>query len=211
VTKREALNAIYERLQHVLAHTDFKLQRKAEGFVRSIPGGWQEVGVPFYIYGDRFEFSIVLSIRLDEIQRITNQFSGSPVECHHMTVTTIIQPEYFLSERVHFIVRSEEDVQKSVAAIAPTIADRIVPFLDDHKDVEALDRAMNQSVPSADTSHHPYRGMSAITVAKLAGNPHFEQLVSKYASEMSRMPATDQEKFNRFADYLRSYSPPPSG
>ena len=205
VNNIQALEMIYGELAKVLALTNFSLNRKKEGFIRQINGGWQEIGVPFY--PDRFEFSLVVTIRLDAVERISHMFSGSPLEYHSDTVSTIIQLEHFTLGPTEFAVTNAQDIQNAIAVLEPVIHDRILPFLEKHQDIVSLDCMLNRCIPSVDTSFHPYRGMSAIIAAKMAGNPEFERLVAQYANEMNAMPTPDREKFNRLAEYLKADLP----
>jgi hypothetical protein len=208
MTKRDARNCIYTELGNVLSRTDFQLKRSEEGFVRRIRGGRQRIGVALYAYNRRFEFSIVISIRLDAVQNISNMFSGAPPEYHSETGTAIVQIEYFADVPTLFHVTNEEEIRNAVAQLAPIVREKIVPFLDEHQDVASLDRALNRGAKSVDTSHHPYRGMYGIVVAKLAGNPDFDAIVERYLAEMSSMPAQDRDKFIRLVEYLKTHVGP---
>jgi hypothetical protein len=204
MTRREVFELIYRALGETLSNTNFRLERSEERYVRNIVGGWQVIGVPFYDYNPRFEFSLVMAIRLDEVQKITCMFSGSPPEYRAETVSAIIQIEYFAEVPNTFIVWSEEDIDKAAAVLSPIVREKIVPFMDTHRDVRALDEALHRGSKQLDSSFHPYRGMSGITIAKLAGNPEFDFLVEKYLAEMACKPEEDREKFVRLVEYLKS-------
>jgi len=207
VTHGEAREQIYRALGQMLSGTDFRLKRSEEGYVRAIRGCRQDIGVPFYDYNPRFEFSLVMGVRLDEVEKITFMFSGAPVQCRSGGVSTIIRLEYFAPEVPdRFTVWSEKDIEQAANVLAPIVRERIVPFLDQHRDVQSLDKALHHGAQQLDTSHHPYRGMSGITIARLAGNPEFDTLVAKYLAEMSSIPPDYRAKFVRLAEYLKTMS-----
>lgn len=203
--RREAQELIYQRLGDLLAGTDFHFKRNAEGYVRSIPRGRQEIGVAFYDYSPRFEFSIVVTVRLDKVEDITWEFGGTAPEDRSETETVIIRIEYFAPELPsRFEVYSEEHIELAARVLNPIVRGKIIPFLDKHQDVQSLDNALHRSTVPLDTSMHPYRGICGITIAKLAENPDFNLLVEKYLAEMHNLPANDRAKFIRLVDYLKS-------
>jgi hypothetical protein len=189
----------------MLAGTDFRLERSDEGYVRTISGGKQEIGVPFYDFSPGFEFSLVMSMRLDEVEDITWTFAGTAPEDRSETVTAIVQIEYFAPEiPTRFKVRSEKDIEGAASILAPIARERVVPFFYGCKDIQSLDKALHHNARQLDTSYHPYRGMSGITVARLARNPEFDTLVSRYLAEMTSLPVDDRQKFISLAEYLKS-------
>ena len=203
--RREARDLIYKAVGDILAGTDFHFKKGAEGYLRAIPRGRQVIGVPFYDYHPRFEFSLVMTIRLDDAEDITWTFCGVAPEDRSHTETVAIRLEYFAPDFAdRFTVFAENDIQNAAAALAPILRERIVPFLDAHQDVRSLDRAWHYSTKQLSASFHPYRGMHSITVAKLAGNPDFDVLVERYLAEMALIPASDRRKFLRLVEYLRS-------
>jgi hypothetical protein len=205
VTKREARELVYRAVGNMLASTDFRLERSNEGYVRTISEGKQKIGVPFYDFSPRFEFSLVMSMRLDEVEDITWRFAGTVPEDRSETVTAIVQIAYFAPEiPKRFGVWSERDIDGAASILAPIVRERVIPFFDGCKDTQSLDRVLHHSARQLDTSYHPYRGMSAITVARLAGNPEFDILVSKYLAEMTSLPAEDRRKFISLAENLKS-------
>jgi hypothetical protein len=213
--KSEVRNLIYEGLKGVLEDHGFRLNRKQEGFVRRIPDGKQCIGVPLVDYNPTYIFSLTLTTRLEAVQTILNLFTGSPPQYHSITVTTITQLDYFTKKKTEYKVETEADISNAIVDLTPLAHGEIIPFLDQHQDAVSWDRAVNSNsndvcgdssmltdrCNSVDNSNHPNRGMAAVVLAHLAGNPNFEDVVRRLRNfyEGSR-DATD--KLTRLVDYL---------
>jgi hypothetical protein len=174
-----------------------------EGYVRTILGGWQEIGVPFYDYHPQFDFSLVVSIRLDLAERLIHPFTGTPSQYQDGTVTSSFRLDYFTTGQTRFTVTCEEEIRSAMTEVAHVIRNEIIPFLNLHQDVASLDMVMNRSEKPLTIPMQPYRGMHGIILAKLAGNPDFEKLVKRYLDEMESIPHQEKEKFIKLTNYLR--------
>src|SRR5437660_279142 len=93
--KREMANLIFQMLSGILSETEFRLKKSESGFVRKIPGGRQTIGLPLWDYHPEFEFSLTICIRLEAVEEIFNQFSGTAPKYHPLSLTTITSLEYF--------------------------------------------------------------------------------------------------------------------
>jgi hypothetical protein len=209
MNKTEVRDLIYRELAPLLP--GFKAKPREESFVRTIPDGKQAVMVAIFDYKPEFRFSLTLAIRLDPVQEIVNQFSGSPPKYHKITTTTLTQLDWFFPGEPRpkqYSVTSEGDIVAAVKQLAPTIEQKILPFLDRYKDVAAIDEMVNRLDPSPDSTHMPVRGMTALTVARLAGNPDFEALAAKYLSDLRSAPPLVQ-KYTALIEHLRQLKDAP--
>jgi hypothetical protein len=215
VARTEVRDLIYKGLAGMLVTQGFRLNRKHGGFVRRIPDGTQCVGVALADYSPAYIFSLSLSTRLESVQSILNLFSGSPPRYHASTVTAITQLDYFSKKpKTEYAVRTAADISSAILDLEPTVRERIIPFLDRHQDVMAWDKAVNSTsndvcgggtlsdrCDSVDNSNHPYRGMTAVVLAHLAGNPDFEEIVRRLR-DFYRGSSEATEKLTRLVDYL---------
>lgn len=161
--------------------------RKREGlFVRQFPGGSQQFGLAIVDYSPEFRVSMVFSVRIDAVQAIKDEVMETPEKYRAMGMTTSTVLEHFFpGEKVkQFSVRSEEEIQSAVDALAPLLRERILPLFDGLRTVEALDQILNsEEGRSFDRTHGSARAMSSLILARLAGNPRFEQLAAKCLAE----------------------------
>jgi hypothetical protein len=215
VTKSEARDLIYQSLTGVLEAHGFRLNRKQEGFVRRIPDGTQYVGVALVDYNPTYIFSLPLSTRLESVQSVLNLFSGSPPRYHASSVTAITQLDYFTKKpKTEYTVKTEADILNAVLDLEPAVKGKIIPFLDQHQDVAAWDKAINSATnnvcgggsltdrcSSVDSSNHPYRGMTAVVLAHQAGNPNFAEIVRRLR-DFYKGSSEATEKLTRLVDYL---------
>jgi len=204
MTKQQVKGLLLGGLEKLLSGKGFRLKKSGPRFTREIPDGFQSIGIPFYDFHPEFEFSLVVCVRLETVERIFHLFAGSPQKYHGESFTVVAQLESFTERRpATFRVATENDLTNAIAILGPIIETKVAPFLDNNRDVKALEQAMNATIP-VDISYHPYRGMHAIILAHLVGQPGFDNLVARYETEMRSLPKAEQEKFLGLAHYLRA-------
>ena len=92
-----------------------------------------------------------------------------------------------------------------VTELAPHLRDRIVPFLDAHQDAKSLDAVMNSEAGAAfDQTNPPYRQMSSLILAHLAGNPRFDELVARYENAAAAWHPDDRKNLAALVERLRA-------
>jgi hypothetical protein len=201
--KQEMKNLLFEMLGGILSTTEFRLKKSEDAFVGKIPHGRQMLGLPLWDYNPEFEFSLNICIRLDAVEEIFHRFSGSPALYHSMSVTTITRLEHFTGGPAKYKVKTAGDVTSVGSILLPAIQEKILPFFHEHKDVQALDRAVNCEHPGIDITQNPSGAMHAVILARLAGNKDFERLVVKHRTDM-QLAAEVPHPFNRLVEYLKS-------
>lgn len=176
--------------------------------MRKIADGKQTLFIGIVDYKPEFRFSMALTTRLEEVQQIVNQFSGTTPKYYKTTQTTLTRLDWFVKTDkplTQYSVSSAADIVAAVRALAPVIEQQLVPFFDRYQDVQGVDVLLNQLQPSPDRTDMPVRGITALVVARLAGNPRFEELAAKYLAQVQGVPATLQ-KFTRLVEQLRAHS-----
>jgi hypothetical protein len=225
MTKSEARRLIYEGLRPVVEPAGFRVDKRAEGFVREIIGGKQILGVALWDYNPIVEFSLTMCVRLDAVQVIVNRFSGSPPKYHAETMTSITQLEHLgvraePGRGVRYRAESEPELLGAVVKVAGLIRERLIPFFDQHQDVASLDRGLNPCDDGAsgpawlsdrrsfDATNQPYRAMAGVAVAYLAGNPRLQELVAVYRGRLSALPEPDRCKYEHLVAQVFGGSAP---
>jgi hypothetical protein len=203
--KQEMKNLLFEMLGGILTGTDFRLKKSEDAFIRKIPGGRQMLGLPLLDYNPEFQFSLNVCVRLDAVEEIYHQFSGSPPKYHSMSDTTITRLEYFTGGPAMSMYRvtTAGDVASTGSVLSGVIRDKILPFFNEHQDVQALDRAVNCQQPGIDITQNPSGAMHAVILACLAGNKDFERMVAKHRTDMQLAPEV-AHPFNRLVEYLKT-------
>jgi hypothetical protein len=204
VKKREMADLIFQMLGGVLSETDFRYKKSEDGFVRKISGGRQMLGLPLWDYNPEFEFSLNICIRLDAVEEVFHQFSGSPPKYHPLSFTIATHLEHFTGGPAKYKVSTAGDVTSVGGALSGIIQDKIIPFFDEFKDVQALDRGVNRCQPGIDKTRNPSGAMHAVILAHMAGNTDFDSLVTKLHNDMQLAPDVPHA-FNRLIEYLKTH------
>jgi hypothetical protein len=172
--------------------------RKREGrFVRRYPGGSQQFGLAIVDYAPEFRVSLVFSVRLDAVQAILDEAMETPEKYRAMRMTTYtILEHFFPGEKVkQYSVRSEEDIQSAVDALAPLLRCRILPLFDGLKDIVSLEAVLNSDEGrSFDRTNPPGRQMVSLLLARLARNPRVGELAEAYRREAEAWDPRDRQK-----------------
>lgn len=202
--KKEMKSLLFEMLSSILDGTDFRLKKSEDCFTRKIAGGWQMLGLPLLDYNPEFIFSLNICIRLDAVEEIFNLFSGVAPKHHSTTTTTITRLEYFTGGRGEYEVTTPEDVASAGGILSLVIRDKIIPFFNEHKDVQALDRAVNSEYPGIDITQNPSGAMHSVILARMAENKDFECIVAKHRTDLQLAPEI-AHSFNRLVEYLKTH------
>jgi hypothetical protein len=207
--KQEVRDLIYSELDKILSSTGFRLVKTDEAFVRAIPEGKQKIYVSLIDYNPRFIFSLTVGIRLNAVEDIFNLFSGADQKSQKYTVTSLTQLEYFTGRpKSGFTVTSEAEIKSAISELQMVLISKIMPFLDKYTDIRSLDTAMNvEQLQDFDTSMPNVHAMHSIILTKLAGNPDYRKLVSKYEDAMRNFTQFDKDRFSNLVRYMNEKYP----
>ena len=202
MNKQAMKNLVFQVLEEGISDPEFRPRKSEDAFVRKIVGGKQMLGVPLWDHSPRFDISLNICIRLDAAEQIYHRFSGSPPKYQSMSTTTITRLEYFTGGPRRYSLVTADDVTSVGREICKVVRDKVIPFLDRHKDAKSLDEAVNCTQPGLDITQDPAGSMEAVILAHLAGNPDFDAVVTKLRQRMELSPEADHA-FNRLAAYLK--------
>lgn len=203
--KKKMADLIYAMLGEILAGTDFRLRKRDGSFERKLPAGRQNLTVPLWDHNPRYDFSLDLTIRLDPVEAIFNQFNSADEKYHVLTVTTITNVDYFASGFDKLRVVTADDVRAHQAKFTALLRDKILPFCDQHQTIEALDTAVNVRSPSIDVAQNPAGAMHAVILARLAKNPNFARLVARHRRALGGWFGKAPPQFEALVKYLEGY------
>ena len=219
-TKAEVVRIVTEALTPVVAAAGFQFRKRSQTFVRKINGGRQEFGLPLVDHDPVFEFSFTLCIRLEAVQEITNRFSDSPPKYHRGTLTSITQLEFLglpaqQGRGVIYRVDSESELEAILPSVLEMVRLRVLPFFDEYKHIEAVNRGLNpigaehtfQAVwppdrCAFDATNQPYRSITGVAVAHLAGDARLSDLIAAYRAQIQEAQESDRRKFENLVGYL---------
>jgi len=201
---QEMKNLILQALSEILCDTDFCLKKSDDAFIRKIPDGRQTLGMGFWNFNPKFQFQLMMCIRLEAAEEMYHRFSRAAPKYYSLSDTTITRLEYFTGGPHKYTVTTAEDVASVVGSLAGVIRGKVIPFFNEHQDVKALDRAVNNQEPGIDITQSPGGPMHAIILAYLAENADFDKIVAKQRDKME-LAADVPHPFNSLIDYLKTH------
>lgn len=83
-------------------------------------------------------------------------------------------------------VGTSDELRATLNAWAAVMQSKVLPYLDEAKDVVVLDRMVNQEAIIPDTTLPPDCYMEHIILAKLAENPRFDDLATDHMDRLIR-------------------------
>jgi hypothetical protein len=218
--KTDVRRMIVDTVTPVVSAVGFRFTKASEAFVRKIEHGRQELGLPLVDHSPIFQFSFTLCIRLEPVQEIINQFSGSPPKYHSTTLTSITQLEFLgllakPGKGVNFEVSSEAELMAVMPGVLTMLRERALPFFEEYRDIAAVNRGLNPEGAERvhrivgfpdrrafDATIQPYRAMTGVVAAYLANDPRLDALISAYQSQLNEMPEHNRSKFENLVDFL---------
>lgn len=199
--KQEVIRSICKGLDGATSAAGFAFKRRDMAFLRRTLFGSQSLGVPFWDYNPDFQFSLNITIRIDAAQKLFNEFSG--IEDHPLGFTTMTRLEFFVGESARISVLDETGIAVACERLSELLRGRIIPFLDAHQDVRAVDRLMNGDEATFDMSAYPYKAWLGVIVAHLASATSLDFIEAKYRSVLS-LPLEAEHPFNRLVSFLKT-------
>jgi hypothetical protein len=155
-----------------------------------------------------------MTMRIDAAEEITNRFSGSPPKYHSSTLTILTQLEHLGVCPCRWQAESESELRSRLLDVTRIVQDRVIPFFDRYQELSIIAAAANpEPTPGAglvtdrslfSSGNQPYRHMSAITLAHLAGLGNFDALVLRYHKELSSLNLQrERDKFDKLVQFLK--------
>jgi hypothetical protein len=209
-----------ERLDRILVPEGFKFS--GGHYRRKIPSGSQTLSLAIFDYRPRFEFTVSLGIRIDEVEDFLVPFTGVREEDRRTTLTTLTQLDHFIpatdpGRGVLYKCTSEVELQNGLQQLAELVEARIVPFFHHYNSLEAVASGLNPigaefldrpiwpiDHSRFDGSTEPYRAMHGIAVAFLTKDPRLPNLINAYRGQLSGMIVEIQAQYEKLASWIES-------
>lgn len=213
--KKEVQDMIFLTLQDELAGHGFRYVKSGEGkLIRRFKGGWHVISAAMDAASLEPWFDLLVEIRLDVVANIYIELAGVLPGYHKDVFSAIANLGYFWAEPggrnergvVNF--DSPETLMAEVRALFPLLNQKVIPLLDACTDVAGLDRLLNSgNTPpfSVQNVLDKSDATNALLAAKLAGNPHFEQLVSQFERQFRAESEALWTHYSATVDYIRHY------
>ncbi len=200
---------ILEGLREPLAQAGFRLNKSKATFRRRIDDGFQEIGLAFVNYHPAYKFCVMASVAIRTANAIINPAVGMLPAYWKDATTTTAQMEYFAQGKQWIDIASPDELDAALMELHALVQAKMIPFLDQHRDVQALDRSLHSSSETTPPRHTingmvaQWRAFSGIVIAYLAGNRDFESIADRYRKELAIERQTDHP-FNRLVKQLES-------
>jgi hypothetical protein len=203
--KGEVRNAIFENLLNILGPIGFKSKKKGYLLERIFEGGCQAIIFSLADYNPTFVFTFLLSVRLDAIQDITNEFNGTPPAEFGSSVSSSTSMEYFIPEsKGRFEIMSMDDIAGQFALLKPVFEEKVIPFFLSCITVEDMEKRVN-SESDFIYALPKFAAFTGIAAAFLVRPESFEQVVEQHLGGMRRRGFVPHvlEPVERLAEKLR--------
>jgi len=195
-------NEIVASLGEILGKLGFKSKKEFDGvsFTRKFKGGANKIGVAIVNRKPNYEIGAYFSIRFDSAANVSNEITNRRPEYHADTVSLIKRFNYFTGKPNKFQVSSEQELRQVLNEMAAVIEGQVIPLMDKCTDLVYFDRLLNTE-PSNEVDASAAR--EALIIARLVGNPRFEELVTYYKQQMAHLHLEIQADFAHAIDGLR--------
>ncbi|MCI1187116.1 hypothetical protein MON38_06765 [Hymenobacter sp. DH14] len=182
MTNRELRNALLERLASDLAPYGFVLNKSLAEFTKRSGEGWEKFQLIFLVRSNSWEINPAMLIRIDIVENIYQKASYFDKKYHKTTPTVGISLEDFVNDGkgYRFDLSNEEDIERCYQSTMMLFKKVVIPFFSQYNNIEQLDREINVENRESIFGGPKYEGNLGIILAKLACNPRYNQLESKY-------------------------------
>jgi len=181
--KGEVRDAILDELEKLLGPMGFRIQRTNAELIRKISGGHQCVKFALADYNPDFQFSIMVSVRFDEMREL---FFNTVARDWALTPKrprwgiSICCSNFFAGLPDYLDVTSTEDIQRTFNELRPNINEKLIPFLRQCESLADFERMINAGSHRYIQSGPPNDAYFHIMAAYLANRDRFDEVVKKW-------------------------------
>ncbi len=186
MTANDVRETVYESLAPLLVPKGFKLHDREE-YRRVLRGVRQTVSLRLVDYAPTFKFTLDFFFRVEAAETILQQFIEVLPQFRQVRETCCVTLDQLVpSAGEEIVVKNNRSLQKALSELKPALERDVLPFLDSHQDLNSIDHLMNSSCTREWFAHAygPDSSMNSVIVARLAGNPDWEQLVSTHRQRL---------------------------
>lgn len=154
---------------------------------------------------------VKLGVRLDVVEQLAYQFTTglSGYQAHSNTLM-VKMGELIGQPHLRFEVKHEEDIQEAALQIIGFMQTRGFAFLEDHSEVNCLDKLFNEHPDQKlKYGHNEFnRCLRGVVLARLAGRKDFQELAITYRHSLQKRNTAPQlmEKYDKLSEFLKYFS-----
>jgi hypothetical protein len=205
--KTELRRIIKKELGDFLKQYGYKFNSKAEGFIRSFEGGFNQIGVAVFDYRPKFLVSPFFLIRLDKVEQIVQKhvFVLEQYKDTAYTINTGI--EHFTGVK-EYDIRTEVQLYEVLRQVMDVYSSKVDFFLKYYSDIKNLDKALNDERLALNKLVEPDNRIRAMIIARLNGNRDFEKIAEgyyqSYVQEYDQGAGDEARRLRETIDYLKA-------
>ena len=182
MSDRELHDALLNALDNNLRAYGFVLNKRKGTFRRKNKEGWHDFQLVFLSRSPGWEVKIGLLIRKNIVEEIYHKASFFEPKYHKETPTIGVALENYISDGhdYKFTLEKIADISHCYSEILNLFTDIAEPFFVLYNSLEKLDKAINVEQGCSIFTGIKFEGNVGVIIAKLVGNPKYEQLKNKY-------------------------------
>jgi hypothetical protein len=203
--KSQVREAIYQGLSRILVPAGFKGKKKDLAFVRSMVGGSQKIEFSLVDYRPMYRFAILTSFRVDAVEDLKNPFEGIRPESWHETATLRVGEEK-LGVGVRFDVTSEAEIAQAMDVLDQRFRETILPFLDAHADLPAIERMPNGSQDRPSGGPLEKYAMAGVAAAVVCRRPDVDDIIALHRKRISGYYEEARQRFEALVAHISTLS-----
>lgn len=183
---------------------EFKKYSK-ESLYRKTKYGFDEISILVSSYSPIYIVRFVLSIRIDELELIMNNFRDMNPKYINKTPSFMVRQELLMKkDRYEYRIETDEELESMKIDFEKIMNDYGWNFFDKYNNLEAIHEAVN-STPEESLLFNDKcrRAMYGVLVAKILNAPEFENLVTHYRESLEDWNEYDQGRYEQLVSYLQ--------
>ena len=165
-------DAVHQGLMRVLGAYGFVHDTTGEHqLMLRFPGGFHRITIPIFDEKPAYSFRFLLATRLDQVAAVAAVFAGTDVAQH---LCSLVDYGYFYGQPgKEYAIDSRPGLALAVTEMNIALVNKLLPLLEHISDVAGLEALYNAPVADTPFQLSKDEGYTALTLARLAGNPGF--------------------------------------
>jgi hypothetical protein len=163
------------------------------------------VSISLSDYNPTFRFSTVASLRVDAIEELRNPFSSTDPDYWDSTATVMLGQSAFGAPS-RFEVTSEAEVANAMSELEKRFKDTILPFLDAHVGLPAVERLLNGSIDRDKGGALDKRALAGVAAAALCRRPDYQEIVAQHRECISGYYEDAGRRFEALVAHIAALS-----
>lgn len=186
MTKKYVREKIRIQIADGLEKEGFKYVKSNERIMRQHKSGFDVIYITVIDYYPIFQIEFGISIRLDAVEEIVNQFLDENfINPKGKRYTTTIGASYrMLSNTQHnyIEIKNEDELNEAICQLITLIGTKGLSFLEKYHDINLVNEVNKKQllIPNNYVCYIPHNIMQSLALLKLCDDPDFDALKLKY-------------------------------